>query len=132
MKKKDIPQDKSALENFTKEVYYVKNDEGGYETGLSEGWSVKKEALDNAWEDVEAQTEEARLAVEKGSKSPIYYFMKKNLMDVKILAAYTGFFSFKIKRHLKASGFRKMNRETMEKYADIFGISPDELKNFKG
>ena len=59
MKKSQVPQDKSALENFTREVCYVKNDEGKYETDLSQGWETKKIALDKAWEHIEERVNEA-------------------------------------------------------------------------
>ena len=48
MKKKELPQDKSALENWTREVCYVKNEDGKYETGLSTGWEIKTVAQEQA------------------------------------------------------------------------------------
>ena len=35
MKKKDIPQDKSHLKGFSREVFYAKNEKGEYEAGPS-------------------------------------------------------------------------------------------------
>ena len=70
MKEEELPQDKSALEKMTREVCYVKNSEGKYTTGLSTGWEVKKDALDNAWEDIHERTEAARQAVKNGEKAP--------------------------------------------------------------
>ena len=74
MKKKDLPQDESALNEFTREVCYVKNSEGKYEADLSSGWDVKNEALDNAWNDINEQITEAKALIAAGKKSPIYYF----------------------------------------------------------
>ena len=54
MKKEDLPQDKSPLDNFTREVCYVKNKEGKYETSLSKGWDVKSAALDQACFEINA------------------------------------------------------------------------------
>ena len=53
MKKSELPQDESALVNFTREVCYVKNEEGNYQAELSTGWEVKTEALNSAWKDIE-------------------------------------------------------------------------------
>ena len=53
MKKEDLPQDKSDLIDFTREVYYVKNTKGAYEQALSTGWDVKSDALNGAWEEVD-------------------------------------------------------------------------------
>jgi hypothetical protein len=130
MKKQDIPQDKSHLENFTREVFYAKNEKGEYEAGLSKGWDVKTEALENAWKDIDERTAEALHLVKSGEKSPIYYFMELNLMDIPTLSAYTGFWSFFIKRHFKPSVFKKLNDDKLQKYADAFEITLKELKEF--
>ncbi len=132
MKKEDLPQEPGALSRLTRELCYVKNEDGKYETALSKGWDIKKEALDSAWENINDQVEQARLAVVNGEKSPIYYFMELRLMDFAVLSGYTGFFTFFIKRHLKPSVFKGLSEQKLKKYASAFDISVDELKNFKG
>jgi hypothetical protein len=132
MKKEDLPQEPGALSRLTRELCYVKNEEGKYETALSKGWDVKKEALDSAWVEVNDRIEEARSAVANGEKSPVYYFMELNLMDLGVLSGYTGFFTFFIKRHLQPSVFKGLSDRKLEKYARAFDITIDELKNFKG
>lgn len=132
MKKEDLPQDPGALDKFTREVCYVKNDQGKYETALSKGWEVKKQALDSAWEEVNERVEEARKAVANGEKSPVYYFMELRLMDLSVLSGYTGIFPFFIKRHFKPSVFKGLSERKLEKYARAFDITVSELKNFKG
>lgn len=132
MKKEDLPQDASALSRHTREVCYVKNADGTYETALSKGWDVKIEALENAWDEVNTRIEEARIAVQKGEKSPIHFFMAQKLMDMPVISDYTGFWPFFIKRHLKPTVFRNMSDAKLRKYADAFEITLEELKNFKG
>lgn len=132
MKKEELPQDPSALVGVTRDVCYVKDKDGKYTTDLSIGWDVKKQALDNAWEDINERVKEAADLVKKGERSPIYFFMEKNLMDVALLASYTGFWKFNIKRHFKPTIFSSLSNEKLEKYAKAFNISVEELKNFKG
>jgi len=132
MKKEDLPQDPGALSRYTRELCYVKNDQGKYETALSKGWSVKIEALDNAWEGVNSEIREAAEAVRKGEKSPIHYFMAVRLMDMPVISDYTGFWSFTIKRHLKPNVFKKLSEKTLLKYAKAFEISLQELTDFDG
>jgi hypothetical protein len=132
MKKEDLPQEPGALSRLTRELCYVKNEEGKYETALSKGWDIKKEALDSAWDEVNERVEAARKAVANGEKSPVYYFMELRLMDLQVLAGYTGFFSFFIKRHFKPSVFAKLSERKLEKYASAFDVTVNELKNFKG
>lgn len=129
MKKEDIPQDKSGLVNFTRELCYAKNEDGKYDTSLSKGWDVKVAALDNAWTDINDRVEKARAAVERGEKSPIFYFMEKNIMDLSLLSSYVSFFSFKVKRHFQPSVFEKLSTKTLQRYADVFNIELEELKN---
>ena len=132
MKKEEVPQDPSALSGVTRDVCYVKDKDGKYTTDLSTGWDVKKQALDNAWEDIHERMKEAADLVKKGERSPIYYFMEKNLMDVALLASYTGFWKFTIKRHFKPSTFAGLGESRLSAYAKAFNITVEELKNFKG
>ena len=132
MKKDEVPQDTSALVGVTRDVCYVKDANGKYTTDLSIGWDVKKQALDNAWEDINERVTEAALLVKKGEKSPIYYFMELKLMDLPVLAGYTGFWQFTIKRHFKPSVFKNLNEKQLLSYAKAFDITVDELKEFNG
>jgi len=132
MKKEELPQDKSALDGYTRDVCYVKNENGKYEKALSSGWEIKSEALDNAWNDINHRVEDARLAVKNGDKSPIYYFFELRLMDMQVISGYTGFWGFTIKRHMKPSVFKKLSDTKLQKYADAFDITLEELKNFNG
>ncbi len=132
MKKEDIPHDKTDLEKFTSDVYYVKDEDGKYTSATSRGWNLKKEALDLAWDEINRRKEEARLAVLNGEKSPIFFFIELRLMDIAMLSDYTGFWKLTIKRHYKPSVFKKLNDEKLKRYCHAFKISLEELKNYKG
>lgn len=126
MKKEDIPQDKGALGN---EVSYVVDEHGKYTTGISNGWDVKIKALDVAWSDIEKKVTLARQKVLNGEASPVLYFMELKIMDLPIIAAYTGFWQWQIKRHFKPSIFNKLSEKKLRKYAELFEVTTDELKN---
>lgn len=132
MKQEDLPQDHSALEGVTRDLCYVKNADGKYTTDLSKGWDIKKQALDNAWEDINERVLDAAALVKSGEKSPVYYFMEKKLMDLIVLSGYTGFWKFNIKRHFKPAVFSKLSDAKLSKYAQAFEITLEELKSFKG
>jgi len=132
MKKEDLPQDPSALVGVTREVCYVKDKDGKYTSDLSIGWDVKKQALDNAWEDIHERVTEAAAKVKSGEISPVFYFMEKKLMDLPLLSGYTGFWQWTIKRHFKPSVFKSLSESRLQTYAKAFDISIDELKNFNG
>lgn len=128
MKKDEIPQDPSLLKNFTKEVCYAVDETGHYTTGLSTGWKVKVDALGITWEEAQQRTANARQKVQAGEASPLLFFMELNLMDVAIVAAYTGFWQCTVKRHLKPAVFNALSDKKLQKYADLFEVSIAELK----
>jgi hypothetical protein len=132
MKKEEIPQDKSNLEstNF-KELCYAVDVKGNYTTASSTGWDPKTIALDNAIQEIKERVENARQKVLANQTSPIEYYMELNKMDPSILSSYVGIWKWKVKRHFKPSVFKKLTNKTLEKYASVFDISVEELKNIK-
>lgn len=128
MKKEEVPQDLGSLGKITKEVYYATDESGKYTTALSQGWEVKTNALDVTWDDIEHKVTAAKEKVLRKEASPILYFMEKNVMSLSILASYTGFFKWQVKRHLKPAVFEKLSAKKLIRYAQLFNITIDELK----
>lgn len=133
MKKQDLPQDESNLKsaNMT-EVLYVTDENDNYTTANSIGWEAKKAALEESLELIHERIEEARQDVANHRASPIIYFMELNKMDLGVLSSYVGMWQWRVKRHTKPNVFKTLNESVLKKYADAFGISVDELKNFDG
>ena len=129
MKKEDVPQDLSSLGMITKEVCYATDDSGKYTTELSQGWDVKINALETAWLDIEKRIEMAKEKVQKNEASPLLFFMEKGLMDIGILAGYSGFWKWQIRRHLKPGIFKKLPDKKLQRYAAIFNVRMEDLKN---
>lgn len=133
MKKQDLPQDESNLQSASMtEVLYVTDENDNYTTANSIGWDAKKAALEESMELIHERIEEARQKVANNIVSPIIYFMELNKMDIQVLAAYVDKWQWTVKRHAKPNIFKKLSDSTLKKYADAFGISVDELKNFDG
>lgn len=128
MKKDEVPQDLSSLGKITKEVCYATDAEGKYTTALSSGWDVKITALDTAWDDIAKRIAEAKKQVLDGKASPILFFMEYRLMDVAIVAGYTGFWQWQVKRHLKPEVFKTLSDQKLQKYAEAFNIKVEDLK----
>ena len=128
MKKENVPQDMGALGKITKEVCYATDGSGKYVTELSSGWDVKNGALDVAWKDVEERIAKAKQRVLNGEASPLLFFMEYRLMDIEILAGYSGFWQWQVKRHLKPDVFKKLSDKKLQKYADAFNVKVEDLK----
>jgi len=130
MKAKEVPQDdENLLEGKFKDPIYTLDENGNYTTSYSVGWDVKNAVLKNAWGVINEKMEQARQDVINGKASPILYYMEKTIMDTSLLAKYTGFWRWRVKKHLKPKGFNKLNEETLKKYADIFDLTGEELKD---
>ncbi|AXT55610.1 hypothetical protein J8L88_16080 [Aquimarina sp. MMG015] len=132
MKKEDVPQDESSLSKANiKEVVYAVDKDGKYGKALSSGWDAKTIALNESLELIEEQLQDTIKKIKSGELSPIAYYMELQRMDVVVLSGYVGLWQWKVKRHLKAKTFRKLNEKTLSKYAEAFEISLEELKNPK-
>jgi peptidyl-tRNA hydrolase len=128
MKKEDVPQDLSALGKITKEVCYATDNSGKYITELSDGWDVKISALYVAWEDIENRVAAAKEKVLNSEASPLLFFMELRLMNLEIVSNYTGFWKWQIKRHLKPTVFKKLSDKQLQRYAEAFNVSKEDIK----
>ena len=130
MKKKDVPQDKGLMDGRFEDVCYAVDENGNFVPVLSAGWEPKNEAMRQAWGIINEKVEEARQQVLSGRFSPLYYFMEKNMMDIKLLADYAGLPKRKVRRHMKPYHFARIDEVILGKYAEAFNITPDRLRNF--
>lgn len=132
MKKSEVPQDKSNLEsaNF-RELCYAVDENGEYTTEHTTGWDPKTIALSNAIEKIKERVEAAKQKVHANETSPIEYYMELNKMDLSVLASYVGIWKWRVKRHFKPSVFSKLNSKTLQKYAEVFEISVEQLQHIE-
>ncbi len=123
MKAKEVPQDDASLfEGKTRDVQYAVDEHGNYTTVKSVGWGPKNEAMLQAWEVEREKMDNAWEDVEQSKKSPVYYHMVRCLMDIKLVASYTGFSRWKIRRHFRPGIYKTLSAEVLEKYRYAFGL----------
>jgi hypothetical protein len=129
MKIKEVPQDDAGFlkEGKVRDVCYAVDENGNYTQVLSVGWNPKNEAIRMAWENINAKAEKIRQKVITGKLSPIAFHMERTMMTKKILAHYTGFTKFKIRKHLKPEIFAKLKLPDLQVYAEAFNITIDDL-----
>ena len=130
MKKKDVPQDDDGLlEGKFREPCYAVDEDGNYVAVPSTGWAPKNAALMQAWEEINIKADEARRDVLDGKASMLAWHMEKKIMGIKLLSQYTGFSRRKIRKHLKPGVFSDLDDAILQKYAEAFNISLEELTN---
>jgi hypothetical protein len=128
MKIEEVPQDKGyMIDGKISDLNYAVDKDGHYTSKQSRGWQPKIEAMTLAWDVVYEKTENTREQVLSGILSPVAFYMELNIMDVSILASYTGISRWKIRRHLKMRHFKKLKPELLSKYAEVFNITLTEL-----
>jgi hypothetical protein len=127
MKVNEVPQDDANLfEGKTRDVQYALDETGKYTTVKSVGWEPKNIVMLQAWEYENYKISEAKRLVIEGEMSPIFFHMKRCLMDIKLLASYTGFSRFRITRHFKPNIFKRLSNEKLDKYVYAFGLKRRE------
>jgi hypothetical protein len=133
MKRHEVPQDndEGLLEGKQLDLCYAVDENGNYVTVPSHGWAPKNAALLQAWDVIHGKMEIARQQIMQGKLSPIAYYMEKNIMDVKLLATFVGLSKWKVRRHLKPTGFRKLDETSLRRYAEIFHVPLEALTHFK-
>ncbi len=128
MKSKDVPQDDAnMMQGKFREPVYSLDKDGNYTTVKSVGWNPKNEVMQEAWDVANEKIEDVKQKVIAGKLSPIAYYLEKNLMDVSLLANYMGLWRWTVKKHLKPKNFKKLSDEVLEKYAEVFDITKEEL-----
>jgi hypothetical protein len=128
MKFDEVPQDEAFLkEGKIRDVCYVVDKDGHYTRALSMGWTPKNDAIKLAWNQIYEHAEETRLKILDGKLSPIALYMELNIMDLAILANYMELPKWKVRRHLKMRGFKRLSGEMLSRYAEALNITATDL-----
>ncbi|WP_262247261.1 hypothetical protein [Parapedobacter soli] len=130
MNKDDVPQDDSSLaKKNVHELCYAVDEHGRYTAVPSRGWEAKTLALNESLKLIDERVAATKQAVAAGELSPIAYYMEIHRMDVPLLASYAGIHRWFVKRHFRPKRFAKLKDKTLQKYADVFGITVAQLKS---
>ena len=132
MKKDKVPQDDNpTYQGYGTKVMYAVDDGGAYTTVRSSGWEAEEVVLRDVVNDFKDRAETIKALVAAGKASPIEYFMHAKYMDLASLSAGIGMWRWRVKRHLTAKGFSRLNRRILERYAEFFNVSVEQLTKMK-
>jgi len=128
MKAQEVPQDDSRIYRGEKRAVYATSKDGEYGVVASSGWDAEEEATQQAVAELERLSDEAYKACEEGKASPLEFHMYSKRLDLLSLSQATGLFQWRIKRHFKSAVFTKLSDKMLDRYADVMGISIEEIK----
>lgn len=130
MKKSEVPQDDSNLASAnSRELCYAIDENGEYVTEHTTGWDPKTIALSNAIDEIKERIALAKEKVIANKTSPIEYYMELHKMDLSVLASYVGIWKWRVKRHFNPAVFKKLSTRTLQKYADTFNVTIEQLQH---
>ena len=128
MEEHQVPQDDAnMLGGKVRVLKYAVDKNGNYTKVPTVGWEPENIVLSQAWDAVNENTEAVRKKVLAGELSPLAYHMEKQMLTVKMVAEYVGYFPFRVKMHLKPKNFKKLSPDQLKKYADALQITIDQL-----
>ncbi|GLR75077.1 hypothetical protein [Aliivibrio sifiae] len=122
-----VPQDNISTYANNAKAVYATDENGDYSVVASTGWEVEEEVTKQALNEFERQAQVAYDLVRTGEKSPLYYHMFAQRMDLIVLAQSVGWFQWRVKRHFSPKVFAKLSPAKLSAYSDALGVSVKKL-----
>jgi len=123
-----VPQEGNATLGGHRKAVYARDADGQMVIAASRGWEVEEIVTSHAVQALHAQAEAARQRVQAGLASPLEFWMYERRMDLPLLAQTSGFWQWRVKRHLRPDGFAKLSTQQLERYAQALGMAPAALQ----
>ncbi|NIY90928.1 hypothetical protein [Vibrio diazotrophicus] len=127
MEANKVPQDHSSTYANNAKALYATSESGEYSVVKSSGWEAEELVTKQALNEFERQAIAAYKRVKSGDRSPLYYHMYAQRMDITVLAQSVGWFQWRVKRHMKPTVFAKLSINKLNAYSDALGISVEQL-----
>jgi hypothetical protein len=112
----------------SRELFYYYDKDGHYEKKVGFHGEPDRVILQQAWDFFTERIEEARQRVLAGKASPIVYYMEKILTNPMDLAMMASIPIWKVKLHSRPGFFKRLSVKTLQKYAQTFNITVEQLK----
>ncbi len=123
-----VPQDGNATLDGNRKAMYARDAQGRIVIAPSCGWEAEEIVTRQAVDALQVQAEAARAKVEAGLASPLEYWMYARRMDVGLLAQTSGFWQWRVRRHLRPEYFARLSDRQIARYADALGVTAQALR----
>lgn len=123
-----VPQEGNRTMGGHRRAMYARGKDGRMVIVPSRGGEVDETVTLQALELIHDMTEEARGRVLAGKTSPLEYWMYAQRLDLPQLSQVTGLWKWRIRRHFRPEIFARLPEETLQRYAEVMGITVEQLK----
>jgi len=128
MDKESVPQDNSPTYAGLRKMLYAVDEHGKYTGVPSTGWEVEAFATQTAVSELDRLRHDAWQRARDGKTSALEFHMYRNRMEPDTLAATTGIWRWRVRRHFDPKRFAKLSDRVLARYAEAMGIDVAELR----
>ncbi len=122
-----VPQEGNATLGGQRKAMYARATDGRMVLVPSRGWEAEEIVTTQAVDALVALARQARARVLAGTSAPLEYWMYDRRMDVALLAQASGFWQWRVRRHLRPQGFARLSLAQRQRYADALGMPVDAI-----
>jgi hypothetical protein len=123
-----VPQDPSPTYEGQRKLLYAVDEQGKYTGVHSAGWEAETFATLTAVAELDRLREESWTRALASQTSALEFHMFDRRMELDTLAATTGIWKWRIKRHFDVQRFARLSDSILQRYADAMGITVERLK----
>jgi len=128
MKKDAVPQEIAVTYGGQRKLLYAVDERGEYGGVHSAGWEVETTATLAAVTELNRLRDDAWQRARAGETSALEYHMYRRRMEPATLAAATGLWRWRIRRHFNPARFSRLAPRLLRRYAQVLDLSPAELQ----
>ena len=122
-----VPQEGNATLGGHRKVMYARDADGRLVPAPSRGWEAEEIVTTQAVDALATEAAQARARVLAGESAPLEYWMYACRMDVALLSQTSGYWQWRVRRHLQPSVFARLSVRQRQRYADALGMSVDTI-----
>jgi len=123
-----VPQEGNATLDGHAKLMYARDAQGRVVTTRSRGWEAEEIVTSHAVDVLVGQARDARERVARGLASPLEYWMYERRMDVALLSQTSGFWQWRVRRHLKPKHFTALSAKQLARYSEALGLPVSTLQ----
>ena len=123
-----VPQEGNVTLDGHAKLMYARDAQGRVVTTRSRGWEAEEIVTSHAVDVLVEQAQAAKERVTQGLASPLEYWMYERRMDVALLSQTSGFWQWRVRRHLKPKHFAVLPAKHLAHYSEALGLPVSTLQ----